>query len=110
MKYIVYQTTCVINNKIYIGVHATMDPDIFDGYLGCGVYTNRPSTYSRPNTPFKCAVKKYGIKKFIRTTIQIFDTEEAAYKLEEVLVNEEFVKREDTYNLALGGRSLSCAN
>lgn len=34
MKYIVYQTINKINNKIYIGVHKTEDPDIFDGYLG----------------------------------------------------------------------------
>lgn len=38
MKYIVYQTTSKINNKIYIGVHKTEDPDTFDGYLGNGVY------------------------------------------------------------------------
>ena len=35
-KYIVYQTTCKVNNKIYIGVHETLT-DEFDGYLGCGV-------------------------------------------------------------------------
>lgn len=36
MKYIVYQTTCKINNKIYIGVHGT-EIDGFDGYIGNGV-------------------------------------------------------------------------
>ena len=110
MKYIVYQTTCTVNNKIYIGVHSTNDLDIFDGYLGCGVYTYRPATYMNPNTPFKCAVEKYGTSKFIRTTLKVFDVEEDAYKLEAELVNEEFVRREDTYNLALGGRSTEMAN
>lgn len=33
MKYIVYRTTCLINNKIYVGVHHTDDPNIFDGYM-----------------------------------------------------------------------------
>ena len=32
MKYIVYQTTSKINNKIYIGVHKTENPDVFDGF------------------------------------------------------------------------------
>ena len=36
MNYIVYKTTNLINGKIYVGVHRT-NPDIFDGYIGCGV-------------------------------------------------------------------------
>lgn len=81
-----------------------MTPDTFDGYIGCGVDVFRPATYMHPNTPFKHAVKKYGTSAFIRTTIQVFDNETDAYKLEAELVNEQFVKREDTYNLTLGGR------
>lgn len=107
MKYIVYQTTSKINNKIYIGVHKTENPGVFDGYLGCGVYIYRPSSYMHPKTHFQYAVKKYGIKNFIRTTIKIFDTEEEAYKLEAELVNQEFIERDDTYNLILGGRDVS---
>ena len=110
MKYIVYQTVCKTNKKIYIGVHSTESPEIFDGYLGCGVYIYRPSSYQNANTPFKYAVKKYGITNFIRTTIKVFDCEEDAYKLEAEIVNEDFIKREDTYNLALGGRDTSIAN
>lgn len=35
-KWIVYCTTCIVNNKIYIGVHKTKTPDVFDGYIGGG--------------------------------------------------------------------------
>ena len=39
LKYIVYCTTCTANNKIYVGVHRT-NPDVFDGYIGNGVFIN----------------------------------------------------------------------
>lgn len=103
MKYIVYQTVNKVNNKIYIGVHGTENEN-FDGYIGNGVNIYRPATYMNPKTPFQFAVKKYGTKNFIRTTLQEFNTEKEAYALEEKLVNEDFVKRADVYNLALGGR------
>ena len=103
MKYLVYLTTCTANNKIYIGVHKTEDPDKFDGYIGCGVYTTSPITYKKSKTPFQYAVNKYGVKAFKRVVISIFETKEEAYKLESILVDEKFVKREDTYNVQLGG-------
>lgn len=102
IKYIVYCTVCTINNKIYIGVHKT-NPEIFDYYLGDGAYANRPSTYERSKTKFHYALKKYGVKNFIRNTIAIFDNEQDAYDLEEELVNKEFLKRSDVYNISLGG-------
>ena len=37
LVYIVYCTTCTENGKIYIGVHKTKDPNIFDGYIGNGL-------------------------------------------------------------------------
>jgi hypothetical protein len=40
MYYIVYKTTCLINDKIYIGVHKTETPNDFDGYIGCGISPN----------------------------------------------------------------------
>lgn len=103
-KYIVYQTTNKINNKIYVGVHCTMNPDGFDGYIGCGVRITQPCTYMNPKTPFQFAVKKYGVKAFIRTTLAIFDTEEEAFELESKIVNKEFLKRSDVYNLVEGGK------
>lgn len=103
MKWIIYQTICLVNKKIYIGYHKTEDPDIFDGYLGCGVYIQRPSSYKKRETPFQCAVEKYGPDQFWRSTIAIFETEEEAQKLEQILVNDEFIRRENTYNVKLGG-------
>lgn len=108
MKYIVYQTVNKVNNKIYIGVHGTESTD-FDGYIGNGISIYRPSTYMHPKTPFQFAVKKYGVKNFVRTTLKEFDNEDDAYLLEAQLVNEDFLRREDVYNLALGGR-INCDN
>lgn len=109
MKYIVYQTICLVNNKIYIGVHGT-ESDEFDGYIGNGVNIYRPSTYNKPHTPFQHAVNKYGVNNFRRTTIRTFTCEKDAYKLEENLVSAKFLLRNDVYNLALGGRLPDCAN
>ena len=65
MKYIVYQTTNKINKKIYIGVHETEDPNIFDGYLGCGANINKPSSYNKGKTHLHNAILKYGTSAFI---------------------------------------------
>ena len=95
-KYIVYKTTNLINNKIYIGVHRT-NIDTDDGYIGCGLsktHTNR--------------FKKYGASNFIRETLFEFDDTESgkiqAYKKEAELVNRDFLKRKDVYNMCLGGK------
>lgn len=103
MYWIVYQTTNLVNNKIYIGVHKTKDPSTFDGYLGNGIYINQPNTYMYGKTKFECAVKKYGVKNFRRTVLKIFDNEEDAYIEESKLVDEDFLSRSDVYNMILGG-------
>ncbi len=102
IKHIVYQTVNTVNNKIYIGVHKIETLE-FDGYIGCGVNIHNNSTYAHPKTPFQYAVKKYGIKAFIRTTLKVFDTRQDALDLERWLVDEAFVRRPDTYNVILGG-------
>lgn len=102
MKYIVYLTTNKINNKIYIGVHKTEIVE-FDDYLGCGAFANSPKTYNKGKTPFHSAILKYGPKNFYRTTLKEFDNKSDALSLERDLVNEDFIKRVDTYNIYLGG-------
>ena len=108
MKYIIYLTTnlkskCGELNKIYIGVHQTENPDIFDGYIGCGIYINQPSTYMYPKTPFQYAVKKYGVNSFHRDVLYIYDTAKEAYDKEREIVNIEFLKQNHVYNACLGG-------
>ena len=102
-KYIVYETTNLVNNKIYIGLHKTKDPNVFDGYIGCGIYVTQPYTYIHPKFKFQYAVKKYGPHNFRRKTLAIFDNIQQASDLEEELVNEEFLARDDVYNMVLGG-------
>lgn len=104
MVYIVYKTTCLVNNKIYIGVHQTENPNIFDGYLGRGFFINRNHYLKNPCSPLHYAIIKYGVENFKRETLYEFNTEEEAYKMEEILVTEEFIKRSDTYNVAIGGK------
>lgn len=102
-KYIVYETTNLINNKIYVGLHKTENPDIFDKYLGNGVISTQPYTYMYAKTAFQYAVKKYGPQNFRRKTLAVFDTIEEASNLEEQIVNEKFLERNDVYNMVLGG-------
>jgi len=111
-KYIVYKTTNKINGKIYIGVHRT-DIDTNDGYIGCGLH-NIPSAANRKSRyAFHKAVRKYGPQNFVRETLFEYpDTEEGkiqAYKKEAELVNREFLKRKDVYNMCTGGKVPSSA-
>lgn len=102
-KFIVYCTTCKINGKIYIGVHKTKNPDVFDGYIGNGIKVGY--SLKNPKTAFQYALKKYGYNNFYRTVLFIFNTEEEAYNKEEEIVTLDFIKRRDNYNTCLGGKS-----
>lgn len=86
--YTVYKTTNLLNNKYYIGVHKTIN--INDSYIGSGKI-------------LKLAIKKYGIENFKKEIIYIFDNSKDAYNKEKEIVDDLFVKNENTYNLTLGG-------
>lgn len=88
MKYTVYKVTNNINKKFYIGVHSTTDPN--DSYLGSGKI-------------IKDAIAKYGKHNFHKEVLFIFDNLEDALSKEKEIVNEQFVKSEDNYNISLGG-------
>lgn len=87
--YTVYQTTNLVNGKIYIGKHTTTNPD--DGYYGSGRALNR-------------AIAKYSKESFVKEILFLGFTEEDAYWFEEILVDAEFIKRADTYNEIPGGK------
>jgi len=87
-KYIVYKTTNILNNKIYIGVHNIKTTE-FDGYLGSGTYLG-------------FALRYFGEENFIRETLFTYDKKE--------LVDLEFINDVNTYNLALGGIGESSAS
>lgn len=86
--HIVYKTTNIVNNKIYVGIHSTNRLE--DGYIGSGWV-------------LKDAIKKYGKDKFFREVLYLFHTREAALAMEAEIVDQEFIDRTDTYNLVLGG-------
>jgi hypothetical protein len=88
MFYTVYKVTNLINGKIYVGLHITKNLD--DDYLGSG-------------KQIKAAIKKYGCENFKREYIKICETPEEMYNLEAEIVNEEFVKNSNTYNMKTGG-------
>lgn len=89
MKYYIYKTTNLINGKIYIGLHKSENIET-DKYIGTG-------------WAFTDAVNKYGRENFKREILFEFDTLEEANAKEYELVNEEFVNRDDNYNLRTGG-------
>jgi hypothetical protein len=86
--YTVYKTTNIINNKFYIGVHKTNNPH--DSYYGSGVLISK-------------GIKKYGKENFTKDIIALFDNPEQAFALEKLIVNEDFIKNNDTYNVCVGG-------
>ena len=104
MIWIVYKTTCKINNKIYVGVHKTETDTVFDGYYGNGIQLPRHTTnINNPKFPFHFAFKKYGKDQFYRETLAAFSNAKDAYAFEASIVTPEFVNREDTYNVTTGG-------
>lgn len=107
-EYIVYKTTNLINNKIYVGVHRTVK-GVTDSYIGNGI-----TGKIKKGKGFGAAVAKYGYENFKRETLFSYpDTEEgkrAAYKKEAEIVNWEFIRNPMTYNLKLGGEFSSSMN
>lgn len=86
--YTVYQTTNHKTGHIYIGTHKTVD--VHDSYLGSG-------------TRLANAIRKYGHEFFSKEVLHIFENSEDMFLKEAELVDEEFVKRLDTYNIKTGG-------
>lgn len=89
MFYTVYQITDTISGKIYVGKHRTKD--LQDSYMGSG-------------TLIRNAIRKHGPGRFIKTILFVFDDEDSMDAKEAEIVNEDFCRRADTYNLEIGGK------
>lgn len=85
MFYTVYKVTNSVNGKSYTGKHQT--DDLNDRYLGSG-------------NNLKRAIKKYGIDKFQKEILFVFDNEKDMNDKEKELV----VVSEQSYNLCEGGQ------
>lgn len=88
MFYTVYKITNLINSKIYIGVHKT--DNLNDRYMGSGNNIRR-------------AIKKYGKDNFKKEYLAIFENEADMFEMESILVDDNFIKNEYSYNIKNGG-------
>jgi hypothetical protein len=83
-----YKIENLIDGKYYIGAHKTSNLE--DRYFGSGKRLHQ-------------AIEKHGVENFKKTILQFFDTEEEMFLAEATIVNEEFVKDRQTYNMKVGG-------
>jgi len=86
----IYKTTCLVNNKIYIGQHQTTNPN--DNYLGSGILLHRD-------------IKLFGKENFKKEILFFCEDYEDMNRREQQIVDDEFVARDDTYNCQVGGQA-----
>jgi hypothetical protein len=84
--YTVYKIINTLNEKFYIGVHKTNNPN--DGYFGSG-------------KAIKEAIKLHGKENFKKEVLFVTENEQEAYSLEKKLTSD-FSDR-NNYNMRIGG-------
>lgn len=87
-NYLIYKITNKINNKYYIGMHATNN--INDGYLGSGV-------------ALKSAIKKYGKENFVKEILETFSCYKDLVNAEKRYITQFVVDDKKSYNMCRGG-------
>lgn len=86
--YLIYQITNLVNGKIYIGKHETFN--IEDNYFGSG-------------NLIVAAINKHGLENFEFKILIDLKSREEMNLLEKMVVTEDFCKRDDVYNIKIGG-------
>lgn len=89
MIHYIYKITNNINGKIYIGRHSCKCK--ICKYMGSG-------------NMITMAINKYGKENFTKEILFSFENKDELIAKENEIVTEEFCSREDTYNIAVGGR------
>lgn len=88
MYYTVYQITNTINGMIYVGVHRT--ENLSDGYMGSGLLLVE-------------ARRQYGPDAFTKKILKVFDNADDMFNMEAEIVDQDFIRSKQTYNLMKGG-------
>lgn len=84
----IYKTTCLLNQKYYIGLHST--DDLEDGYIGSG----KRLWYS---------IRKHGKENHKFEILEMLETRKSLKDREKELVNEERLQDPMCMNLQIGG-------
>ena len=90
MFHYIYRITNTMNGMYYVGMRSCRCEISEDHYFGSGKY-------------IKNAIKKYGRHAFTKEIVAVVESRELLALLESEIVDEEFVARMETYNMATGG-------
>lgn len=103
--FVLYKTTCLVTDQIYIGIRTTKDFEK-DTYIGNGVtykkYLDKEFVVTKNNL-FIQSVVKYGYDQFLRVPLMYFSSREDALRAERIIVDEEFISDDRVLNTNIGG-------
>lgn len=90
MLYYIIETTNLINNKKYRGIHSSKSDK--DSYLGSAVQLKKD-------------IKEFGKENFSKVILEFFISKEQMIKKSIDFITDDWLKRPDTYNICRGGIS-----
>ena len=88
MHFLIYRITNLLDNRIYVGLHKTLDEN--DGYMGSGKL-------------LKEDIRRLGAENFRKEILHRCSSEEEMIRLEEQIVNSDFLAG-NVYNQMPGGK------
>ena len=85
----IYKTTCLVNNRYYIGMHSTSN--IEDGYMGSG-------------RRLRISIRKYGGDNHKKEILEFHSNRDELAEAEKIIVNKELLSDVLCMNLMCGGK------